>query len=72
MKVGDIVTAVDGADIRSMEDLIIAVRRHAIGDTVKLTIRRGEQTLALNVIVGDKPADFSMPSSESSDTTPGE
>ena len=55
VKVGDVVTAVDGKDIRSMDDLIVPVRRHAIGDTVKLTVRRGDQTLTLNVAVGDKP-----------------
>ena len=45
MKVGDVVIAVDGTDIRSMDDLVIAVRRHAIGETAKLTVRRGDQTL---------------------------
>jgi len=74
VKVGDIVTAVDGKDIRSMDDLIVAVRRRAIGDTVKLTVRRGDQTLTLSVAVGDKPSDFKMPSTDTTDTTatPGE
>ena len=62
VKVGDVVTAVDGTDIRSMDDLVVAVRRHAIGDTAKLTVRRGDQTLTFDVVVGDKPADFKMPS----------
>ena len=65
------VTAVDGVEIRTMEDLIIAVRRHAIGDTVKLTLRRGSQTLTVNVTVGDKPANLTAPSQESSTTTLG-
>ena len=71
IQVGDVVTAVDGADIRTMDDLIIAVRRHAIGDTVKITLRRGTQTLMLNVTVGDKPTNLAAPSQESSTTTPG-
>lgn len=71
VKVGDVVTAVDSTDIRSMDDLIIQIRRRAIGDTVKLTVRRGDQTLTLDVVVGDKPADFKMPSVDSSPTTPG-
>ena len=49
-----------------MDDLIVAVRRHAIGDTVKLTVRRGDQTLTLDVVVGDKPTDFKMPSTDTS------
>ena len=64
VKVDDIVIAVDGADIRSMDDLVIAVRRHKIGETAKLTVRRGDQTLDIDVVVGDKPADFKTPSLE--------
>jgi putative serine protease PepD len=71
VKVGDVVTAVDGKDIRSMDDLIVAVRRHAIGESVKLTVRRGDQTLTFDVAVGDKPSDFKMPSTDTS-ATPGE
>ena len=72
VKKGDIVTAVDGNDIRTMDDLIIQVRRHAVGDTVKLTVRRGTETLTLNVKVGDKPVEFAVPSTDSSITTPGQ
>jgi S1-C subfamily serine protease len=66
MKVGDVVVGVDDADVRSMEDLIIQVRRHAIGETIKLKVRRGDKTVILSVIVGDKPADFEMPSIDTS------
>lgn len=70
VKVGDVVTAVDQADIRSMDDLILAVRRHAIGETVKLTLHRGDQTLTLDVVVGDKPDNLGQPSTEAT-ATPG-
>ncbi len=69
VEVGDVVTAADGKDVRTMNDLIVAVRRHEIGEKVKLTIRRGEQTLTIEVPVGDKPADFKMPSTETTETT---
>ncbi|HET8599894.1 MAG TPA: trypsin-like peptidase domain-containing protein [Segeticoccus sp.] len=37
---GDLIVAIDGERIRSAEELIVAIRAHAVGDTVKLTIRR--------------------------------
>ncbi|NTU70515.1 MAG: PDZ domain-containing protein [Coriobacteriia bacterium] len=69
VRVGDVVTKVDGKDIRSMDELVIAVRRHAIGDTVKLTVMRGTETLELDVVVGDKPGDFSMPSTDTTSSS---
>ncbi len=70
VKVGDIVTAVGSADVRTMDDLILQVRRHAIGDIIKLTLRRGTQTLTLDVKVGDKPANLPSLSTSSTITTP--
>jgi len=71
VKLGDVVTAVDGATIRTMDDLITAVRRHAVGESVKLTLHRGNQTLTVEVTVGDKPANLTTPSQDSSATSPG-
>ena len=59
VKVGDVVTAVDGKAIASMDDLILAIRRKAVGDTVTLTVLRSGQTLTFKVIIGDRPAGFS-------------
>jgi putative serine protease PepD len=70
VKPGDVVISADGTPVRTMEDLIAAVRHHAIGETVKLTLRRGSQTLTLDVVVGDKPANLPAPSIPSSITTP--
>lgn len=68
VKVGDVVTKVDSTDILSMDDLVLQVRRHAIGDTIQLTVNRGGKTLTMNVKVGDKPADFKLPSQDTSGT----
>ena len=70
VKVGDIVTAIDGSVVRTMDDLILGVRKHTVGSTAKLTIRRGSQTLTLDVTVGDKPEGLSAPSESSTTTTP--
>jgi S1-C subfamily serine protease len=59
VKLGDVVVAVDGASVRSMDDLILLVRRHKAGDVVKLKLDRGGKTIELEVIVGDRPANFS-------------
>jgi S1-C subfamily serine protease len=54
---GDVITAVDGVPIRSIDDLILNVRRKQVGDTVKLSVLRGEEKLVVDAVVGDKPAD---------------
>jgi len=57
VRIGDVVTAVDGTAIRTMDDLILQVRRKKVGDTVKLSLLRGGAALDVDVTVGDKPAD---------------
>ena len=59
VKVGDVVTAVDGTAVTSMTDLIAQVRKHAPGQTAELTILRGGQTIKLKVDVSDRPAGVS-------------
>jgi putative serine protease PepD len=38
---GDIITAVDGTQVHSVDELIIAIREHKVGQTVTLTFLRG-------------------------------
>jgi S1-C subfamily serine protease len=59
VKIGDVVTAVDGTAVTSMTDLIALVRKHAPGQTAELTILRGGQTIKLKVDVSDRPAGIS-------------
>ncbi|MDO8963562.1 MAG: trypsin-like peptidase domain-containing protein [Coriobacteriia bacterium] len=54
----DIVVGIDGTPIRSMDDLILNVRRHAVGDKVTLEIWRDGAKRTLEMTVGDKPADL--------------
>ena len=58
VRVGDVVVSVDGVDVRSMDDLILLVRRRKAGDTVKLKVIRDGKPLELGVKVGDRPADY--------------
>jgi len=69
VKVGDVIVAVDGTKIRSMDDLILQIRRKQVGDEVTLTVSRAGKELDLKVTVGDKPAEFSAPTSPSTEPT---
>ncbi|PYE54549.1 S1C family serine protease [Deinococcus yavapaiensis] len=46
---GDVVTAVDGRTVASQEDLQSDLLGKHVGDTLKLTVRRGAQSVTLNV-----------------------
>ena len=56
LKKGDVVTALDGQPIRTMDDLILAVRRAQVGDKVTLTVWRNRASTSVIMTVGDKPA----------------
>lgn len=64
---GDIVTAVDGEDIASADGLIIALREHAVGDEVTLTVVRGKDEMEVKVTLGSDEA----LQTEQEDTTDG-
>jgi putative serine protease PepD len=49
IKPGDIVTSIDGVDIHSSDEAIVAVRAHNVGDIVSMTITRGGKTLKFSV-----------------------
>jgi len=67
---GDVVTKVDDETIRTMDDLILQVRRKKVGDTVTLTVVRGNETVEVDVKVGDKPEDLTAPRGQ--ETTPSQ
>ncbi len=52
---GDLIVAVDGAKVRDSEDLFEILEKRQIGDSVTVTIIRGNQTLATKVtLTGSK------------------
>ena len=55
LKVGDVVTAVDGERVESPRDLSRAVRRKKSGDVVKLDLARDRARKQLSVTVADRP-----------------
>jgi serine protease Do len=48
---GDIILAADGQPITQTSDLLKVRRSHVIGDTIVLTVLRGEETLELPVVL---------------------
>jgi len=54
---GDVIVALDDMRIRTMDDLVLAVRRKAVGDTVTLTLWRDGEKIEVEMKVGVKPQD---------------
>ena len=53
---GDVITAIDGTAVKGSGDLVAAIAAHAPGDTVNVTIRRGDETRKVTVQLGTQPA----------------
>jgi len=49
LKVGDLITKVDGKPVTGSSDVVVAVRAHQPGESVVLTVRRGGKTLDIKV-----------------------
>ncbi len=50
---GDIIIGMDGSAITSADGVILAVRSHEIGDTVKVTVMRGTEEKTFDVTLDD-------------------
>ncbi len=55
LEVGDVITAVEGANVDTMQDLIVLLRRSLVGDTVRLTVERGGTTEIIDVTLRGRP-----------------
>jgi S1-C subfamily serine protease len=53
---GDIITEVDGEKIASSEDLVKVISDAHAGETVEVTVIRGEQTATVSVTLAERPA----------------
>ncbi|MBR7165427.1 MAG: PDZ domain-containing protein, partial [Clostridia bacterium] len=57
IKVGDIITKLDDTKIETANQLINAKNRHKAGDTVKLEVYRGGETLTLEITLDEYTPD---------------
>ena len=56
LKVGDVVTAINGKTITSTDEFIARIDTFSPGETVTMTITRGGQTKSLHIKLGSRPA----------------
>lgn len=49
LQMGDIITAIDGKEIKTSSDLVSAKKKYKAGDTAKLTVYRGGKYLELSI-----------------------
>jgi len=54
---GDVITAIDGKEVKAAEDVTAAVTAHKPGDQIKVTYRRGDATTDADVKLGERPPD---------------
>lgn len=52
LETGDVITSIANKNINTSAELIIEIRQHDIGETVKLGINRGGQTKTIEVVLG--------------------
>lgn len=69
VQVGDVIVEVAGEPIRSMEDLILQIRRTNVGDRIDVVLDRKGEKVELPVEVRNKPTEAKRRGSEES-TTP--
>ena len=68
---GDVIVAMDGEEITSADGMVLAVRSHDIGDTVTVTVVRGNETKDLTVTLGSDETLRAQREQENSSTTNG-
>lgn len=56
VQAGDIITAINGADVATVEDAKTAIAALSVGDEVTLDLKRGEETLSLTATLGTPAA----------------
>ena len=57
LRKGDVITAIDGAEIKGVSDLRAKIAEHNVGDKVELTIQRGGQERKTSLTLEEMPKD---------------
>ena len=55
LKAGDVITAVDGKEMQTADDVTKAIRSHSIGDTIQITFYRGNSLQSASVTLSENP-----------------
>jgi S1-C subfamily serine protease len=54
LRAGDVVLALDGVPVRSMNALILLVRERQVGGEIQLTVERDGSTIELDAVLKDR------------------
>jgi putative serine protease PepD len=65
LQAGDIITAVNGTNVGSVNQFVATIANYAPGDTVTLTVNRGGQTKTIKLTLGAQPASATNSTSSS-------
>jgi S1-C subfamily serine protease len=57
LRTGDVITSIDGKEVKAAEDVTSAVNSHKPGEEIKLTFVRRDQTQEITVKLGERPVD---------------
>ena len=71
LQVGDVITRIDGTEIRTMTDLSAAKKSYTAGDTARFTVVRGGQSLPITVTWGAEPDPAASASQNAQGQAPG-
>lgn len=55
LRVGDVITHVNDVEMNEIEDLLAIIQKQKVGDTITLTVIRGEEESKLKVTLGARP-----------------
>jgi S1-C subfamily serine protease len=58
IKTGDIIVAADGQPVKSVDDLIAAVRKKNVGDKMSITYYDGSNKKTVDVTIQEEPANL--------------
>jgi putative serine protease PepD len=64
LQAGDIITAVNGTHVASVNQFVATIANYAPGDTVTLTVDRGGQTKTIKLTLGSQPASATQSQSQ--------
>ena len=54
LKFGDKIVNIDGVEIKSAQDVEIAIKSHKVGDTVAVTVKRNGETVEVELTLAEK------------------
>jgi S1-C subfamily serine protease len=52
---GDLIVAIDGQQVTDNQDVSAIMDRHQVGDTVSVTIVRGQRQMTVRITLGEAP-----------------